>query len=189
MRSRINQVRAGERRLRAAALYEQGLSMREITEELGITRQAVQYLLRTVAYSIRCRCCRTVIYQGPRSLSGRGSVLCQNCLEALPEATFGERLRSARLVSGMSLRRLAHETGVTPASLSLYEREVTEPTWSVLLRIMRVLGFGFVAAGVKEGCVSIAQNRLAARQTLAGVPEVEGDRPIEAPKAAAFFSH
>jgi transcriptional regulator with XRE-family HTH domain len=82
-------------------------------------------------------------------LSGRDTVMCLRCLELVPDVSFGQRLRSGRLTLGMSLRQLATESDVAATSLSLYERGVVEPTWSILLRLISVLGAKFVTAGLQ----------------------------------------
>jgi DNA-binding XRE family transcriptional regulator len=166
MRPRKGRGYTDERRKQVIGLREWGLTVREISQVLGISRQAVHYLLRQfVPCSIRCRSCQAVIYKGPRSLSGRSNVLCVSCLGRLPNVSFGARLRSARLARGLSLRRLAKESEVTVASLSKYERDATEPTWSILFQIMCVLGPEFVTAGVKQVCKPTAQTPLNGRET------------------------
>jgi transcriptional regulator with XRE-family HTH domain len=155
------------RRQQVLALRERGLTMRKIAQKLGVCINTVYYSLRhPEAVAVSCRVCQTLIFSGTHGLSGQDSVLCLGCLAALPEVTFGQRLRSGRLTLGLSLRQLAAESGVTSASLSLYERDMAEPTWSILFQLMRVIGFGFVTAGLKQACMPThLQGRSTCRRT------------------------
>lgn len=58
---------------------------------------------------------------------------------------FGERLKSARLGAGMSLRELASRAGVSAQAISKYERGLDMPSSPVLLRLAGALG---VSVGV-----------------------------------------
>jgi transcriptional regulator with XRE-family HTH domain len=171
MYTRSHRAKTNERRHHAIALRDCGLTVHEVAEVLGITRQAVHYLLRQVVpCSIRCRLCQALIHRGPHSLSGRKNVLCLNCLRRLPKASFGARLRSARLASGLSMRGLSKASEVKVASLSQYERDKKEPTWSNLFRLMCVLGTRFVVTGVKVSGVLAVPMDCIERHAPPGCP-------------------
>jgi hypothetical protein len=105
-------VKTDERREKASMLRDRGLTTVQIARRLGVSRHAVHLLLRPpVPCTVRCTEFQTVIYTGPQTLFGGGEVRCLSCLCTQPRVTFGQRLRSARITSGLSLRRLSEETG------------------------------------------------------------------------------
>jgi transcriptional regulator with XRE-family HTH domain len=53
---------------------------------------------------------------------------------------LGERIKAARKAAGLSLRALSQEVGVSPQTLSLYERSLSTPNGTMLLRLARALG-------------------------------------------------
>ncbi len=54
--------------------------------------------------------------------------------------TLGERIKLGRKSSGLSLRALAEEVGVSAQAISKYERDQDVPSSGVLLRLARALG-------------------------------------------------
>lgn len=54
--------------------------------------------------------------------------------------TLGERIKIARNASGLSLRALAEEVGVSAMAISKYERDLDVPSSDVLLRLAQALG-------------------------------------------------
>jgi len=54
--------------------------------------------------------------------------------------TLGERIKIARDASGLSLRALAEEVGVSAMAISKYERDLDVPGSGVLLRLAQALG-------------------------------------------------
>jgi len=62
-----------------------------------------------------------------------------------PGAELGRTLRSAREISGKSLKGIAEPAGISPAYLMKLERgEVTSPSPHILHRLARELGVGYV---------------------------------------------
>ncbi len=53
---------------------------------------------------------------------------------------IGERLKAARSMAGLSQRALAEKAGVSAMAISKYERDLTVPRSSVLIRLARALG-------------------------------------------------
>jgi len=59
------------------------------------------------------------------------------------ETAVGERIKTLREEKGFTLREMARRTGVSPASLSLLERDRTSPTLATLRKILDALGTSF----------------------------------------------
>ena len=55
-------------------------------------------------------------------------------------ATFGERLKAARIANGLTLERLAAAVGVTRPLLGYYERGERQPKLAVLMKLSKRLG-------------------------------------------------
>lgn len=55
---------------------------------------------------------------------------------------FGHRLRSIREAKGLGQTELGTLAGMTPQQVAKYERGVSEPSWSVVLRLAGALGVG-----------------------------------------------
>ena len=53
--------------------------------------------------------------------------------------SFGEKIRDARISKGMTQRDLASIIGVTPESVSYYERDLKRPSFDVLKSICNAL--------------------------------------------------
>lgn len=54
--------------------------------------------------------------------------------------TIGERIKSARNTSGLSMRELAEKAGVSAQAISKYERGINVPSSDVLIKLARALG-------------------------------------------------
>ncbi len=54
--------------------------------------------------------------------------------------TLGERIKTARVARGLSLRALSEKVGVSAMAISKYERDLDMPSSAVLLRLAQVLG-------------------------------------------------
>jgi transcriptional regulator with XRE-family HTH domain len=127
-----------------ARLRAQGLTLTEIGQRLGITRQAVDYLHKRygtpIPYRVVCRKCRALIAEGEWSLRNNGLVFCPRCLARHADATFADRLKSRRLASGLTQLQLEEASGVTHHAIAAYERGDKEPGWRVAARLVAVLG-------------------------------------------------
>jgi transcriptional regulator with XRE-family HTH domain len=53
--------------------------------------------------------------------------------------TFGDRLREARKLRGLTLQELAKKTGISYSSISLYENDGRDPSFFNLFCIAEVL--------------------------------------------------
>jgi transcriptional regulator with XRE-family HTH domain len=61
-------------------------------------------------------------------------------------ATFCQRLKARRLARGISLMALSERTGIAWNLLSKCERDVVEPKYRTLIKLIRVLGTVLMAA-------------------------------------------
>ncbi len=135
------------RRREMARLRAEGLTFEEIARVFGVTKQRVCKVLqgitatRTVA---RCCVCRAVVAGGLSQAPNRSPMLCLDCLERTPGVAFSERLRTHRLAAGLTQGQLALRTGVTPMTISLYERGARRPASGTLRRLAEVLGAGLI---------------------------------------------
>lgn len=78
------------------------------------------------------------------------------------EVDLGGRIRALRLASGLTLRRVAADAGVTESFLSQVERGVASPSIATVQRIARALGQSIAelfAADERAGIVVRARDR------------------------------
>jgi transcriptional regulator with XRE-family HTH domain len=113
-----------ERERLAAELRGQGLTFEEIGRRLGISRHHVSGLCRAPGDSV------------PPSPSSLG---------LLPGTTFALRLRTYRLLAGLTRGQLARRAGVSPAAVHAYELGDLAPRREHVSRLTEVLGPGLVA--------------------------------------------
>jgi transcriptional regulator with XRE-family HTH domain len=125
-----------------------GLTYQQIGKRLGISHQSVQQALQRSGNArlvpICCRQCRAVITRMRTVADNNGPVYCLDCLP--DDATFGQRLKAERLTKGISLMALCEQTGITWTLLSKYERDVVEPKYRTLAKLVRVLGTELMSA-------------------------------------------
>jgi XRE family transcriptional regulator, regulator of sulfur utilization len=57
-----------------------------------------------------------------------------------PQPALGEAVRQLREKTGKTQEALAHDAGITTATLSLIERGQANPTWDTLRKITAALG-------------------------------------------------
>lgn len=53
---------------------------------------------------------------------------------------FGDRLLALREQAGLTQAQLAEKSDIHPIAISKYERDVTEPSWSMVLKLAEALG-------------------------------------------------
>jgi transcriptional regulator with XRE-family HTH domain len=128
-----------ERRRLVADLRSQGLTLGQIAERLGVTRQAVHQLLSAqgVRTTLACCLCGAEVARGS---AGNRPVRCLACLDKQPEATLGQRLKTYRLVRGLTQKELAAQAGVGVSSLRAWEQGKCLPAARVLARLLEVQG-------------------------------------------------
>jgi DNA-binding XRE family transcriptional regulator len=145
-----------KRREGAVRLRAKGLSMAEIGERIGYTRQATWELLsnygqgRTPPGTINCCHCGQAITTGHDQLRNNGEVPCHECLARQPEGPFGLRLKAFRLAAGLTQAALADASGVLLATVRGYENDDVGPGWANLVKLIRVLGGELVTLGIAE---------------------------------------
>jgi transcriptional regulator with XRE-family HTH domain len=136
-----NQVR----RRKMVKLRAKGLTFEEIGRHLGVTKQRVGQLLHsieTTGIALHCRACGAEIVSR-LSRAGRNTPsLCPTCLAKTPGHCVGERLRTFRLIAGLTQREVAAETGISPQAVALFEMGKCKPTPETLSRLAAVLGTG-----------------------------------------------
>jgi transcriptional regulator with XRE-family HTH domain len=133
-------------------LRAKGLTFREIAEQLGVSHQLVQHVLKLSGNSrlvpICCRECKAAIAQMRTAYDKNIPAWCLECLAKHPEAAFGQRLKAHRLASGMTRGELAKKAGAGKASVIEYELGNKLPTLENLTKLIRVLGAGLVVSGL-----------------------------------------
>jgi transcriptional regulator with XRE-family HTH domain len=128
-----------EQRQRAIDLRAAGQTLAQIGQRLGITRQAVEYLLRgqTPPPPARCRTCKAALPEGATQTRG---ALCLPCLQRRTDATFAQRLRGCRVAAGLTRGQLATQIGVTEDTVGRYENGVAMPRRELREALALVLG-------------------------------------------------
>jgi transcriptional regulator with XRE-family HTH domain len=116
-----------ERRWQVVGFRSQGLTLREIGNRMGISRQAVFFMMKAVEKSVRrsvpcCQCGCQIVSAGALAHDA-GNTFCINCLERNPQATFGHRLKTFRLAAGLTRMELAQASGTVPGSVKEYEED------------------------------------------------------------------
>lgn len=69
-----------------------------------------------------------------------------------PQPALGKAIRQLREEKGLTQEAVAHDAGVTTATLGVIERGLSNPTWATLQGIARALDASMVdLAGAAEG--------------------------------------
>src|SRR4051812_10560233 len=115
-----------------AKLRSKGLTFEEIGRRLGVTKQRVGQLLHsteTTGCALHCRDCGAEIVSR-LSRAGRNTPsLCPACLAMTPGGhCVGERLKTHRLIAGLTQREVAAAKGITPQAVALFEQSKCKPT-------------------------------------------------------------
>jgi transcriptional regulator with XRE-family HTH domain len=142
-----------ERHRLAARLRADGLSLEQVGERLGITKQAVASLFKTAGIkagprrrvTLCCRCNQLVGPSTPRSgfYGHDKNIACLTCVRRDHTATFGQYLRALRLNAGLSQMELADLVGVRPVRIGHWEASHTYPPREYVERIAAALGVDF----------------------------------------------
>ena len=129
------------KRTKMARLRAQGLTLQEIGERLGVSRQRVHALLKEEAVprpGITCRRCGSEIAPWPGASRNLGPVYCVACLPA--NASFGLRLRAYRVAAKLTQAELASRIGVPPGMICYWERDQRRPMRRNLAALAAILG-------------------------------------------------
>jgi len=137
-------------RAQAVRLRARGQTFQEIGDRLGVTRQAVHFLLQKSARNgngafLRCSLCSRAIAPRPRSFPSDVRVLCCGCMRSHAAGSLGARLKALRSVAGLSKCELSRRTALPWEQIHRYECDRVPPTWRTLAKLIRVLGVGLVA--------------------------------------------
>jgi transcriptional regulator with XRE-family HTH domain len=129
------------KRRKIARLRAQGLTLQEIGERLGVSRQRIHALLKEEDVprpGIICRRCRNEIAPWPGASRNLGPVYCVDCLPA--NASFGLRLRAYRVAAKLTQAELASRIGVPPGMICYWERDQRRPMRRNLAALAAILG-------------------------------------------------
>jgi transcriptional regulator with XRE-family HTH domain len=129
------------KRERAAALREQGKTLAQVAEALGVTRSRANQLLRDrPRRSNRRLCCPGCGRDfGLTGLPGDEGP-CLECLGRPGLYTLGDRIRAHRLAARLSPAALARLAGVKTVTLREAERGERRPTPHTLRKLAGALG-------------------------------------------------
>jgi transcriptional regulator with XRE-family HTH domain len=134
------------KRTKMARLRGRGLTLQEIGDRLGISRQRVHALLKNesvTAPGITCRRCGQEIAPWPGASRNLGPVYCLDCLPA--SVSFGQRLRAYRVAAKLTQAELAGRIGVPPGMICYWERDQRRPMRRNVAALIGVLGAGLKA--------------------------------------------
>ncbi|HEY1858977.1 MAG TPA: helix-turn-helix domain-containing protein [Gemmataceae bacterium] len=134
-------------RKRIAALRAKGLTLQEIGNLFGVSRQGVQRVLRADASHrrIRCRVCESEINPAGAMLRDDRQVLCLACLATCADASFGDHLQAFRLAAGLRIVALAKLARVKACQISSYEEgRIESAAWPIQRRLFQALGIELV---------------------------------------------
>jgi transcriptional regulator with XRE-family HTH domain len=126
-----------------ARMRARGLTLQEIAERTGVSRQRVHVLLKGEAVSppgITCRQCGREIAPWTGASRNLGRVYCLDCLPA--RASFGQRLRAHRVAAKLTQLELASRIGVPPGMICYWERDQRRPMRRNLAALTAILGSG-----------------------------------------------
>lgn len=69
-----------------------------------------------------------------------------------PQPALGNAIRQLREKKGLTQEAVAHDAGITTATLGVIERGLSNPTWATLKGIARALGVSMVEiSDLEEG--------------------------------------
>jgi transcriptional regulator with XRE-family HTH domain len=134
------------RRARARRLRARGLTLAEVAQALGVSRQRAHQLLRDKPRLSRRRpvpCAGCGQSLGPAARpEDAAEGLCPPCLARRPGAPLAVRARSLRLAAGLTLAALARKAGVGEQTPSRLERGTGRPWRETLRKVAKALGVG-----------------------------------------------
>ncbi len=155
-----------ERRRQAAFLRSAGLTLQQIADRLGVTRQCVHLLLRPTpraqSFKLLCAVCGKPLDTGGAVSRDAGRALCLDCLARALDAPFWQRLKSLRLAAGLTRVELERRAGLTRGKVAEYEDRGTAPRPANFAKLAGALQ----ELGGKLGPVPLPRNagrRLAAQ--------------------------
>ena len=67
-----------------------------------------------------------------------------------PQPALGKAIRQLREEKGLTQEAVAHDAGITTATLGVIERGLSNPTWATLKGIAAALGVSMVAVAKAE---------------------------------------
>jgi transcriptional regulator with XRE-family HTH domain len=108
-------------------LRERGWTLQAIADRFGVTRQAINSLLKgSRRGSAHCTFCGSVILSSEGTGKLRG-VACLACLAGKPHLPFAKVLFSLRIAAALSQGELAKQAGCARVTISILERNERHP--------------------------------------------------------------
>jgi DNA-binding IscR family transcriptional regulator/DNA-binding XRE family transcriptional regulator len=136
-----------------------------------VSRQAVYSLIRYAALpvprGVLCSACDTLIPTPAACPQDCPGALCLRCLEQLPGATSGQRLRAYRLAAGLSRAEAAWMAGVSRATVQRAELGQRPKNPESPGRLARVLGLPEAPPACVVGLSAVALRSLRVLRALA----------------------
>ena len=154
-------------------LRDEGLTLAEIAERVGVSRQAVHHALlrkRKLSGSTICSVC------GVTHVAAAG-VACQKCLGGRADLPLQLRLTSLRVLARLSQKELADATGFSQSLISTLEtgsHQARQKTWEQLFAFLN----SAVATDFKRKTKSRKREGHAASPDLSSVRTNRQSRPI-----------
>ncbi len=128
-----------------AGLYRQGLSLRQIAQQFGLTQEGIRQILLRHGTPLRARGARSPVVNGSGREVGR--------------KRFASRLRRLRQAARLTRSELAEQCELTRAAIWSLEKALRVPTWTTLLKLTKGLGVGLEAFGVHGTPPTMAASR------------------------------
>jgi transcriptional regulator with XRE-family HTH domain len=132
---------------KAANLRSRGLSLPQIGRRLGVSHQAVLAMLRgtdNLLPPVRCSACAATVASRSEGVDP-GRVYCRPCLSARPDVPLPDRLRSLRMIGGMTQGALSERASLRRHVVGEIERgRWTDPGWPLVRPLVEVLGVELV---------------------------------------------
>ena len=126
---------------RAAEMRQLGHTYAEIGRIMCLSAAYVRRILTVDSpRHYTCRVCRKEMTTPDARAKYSRLLLCMDCLVQLPDPRFRDRLIAHRLAAGFTVRALAKLTRTVPGVIHAMEQGRTEPSWRVLVRLVKAIG-------------------------------------------------
>ena len=163
-----------ERRRNVLTLRDRGLTLHQIAQRFGVSKQAIWSLLnnrphRREARAVACTGCGDMILSPGALRRDAATALCLTCLHARRDVPFAQRLKALRLAAGLSRSELAARADVAPGSLRAYEDGARMPQHRSAMRLAAVVGDDLLGGGVTRAAALSRRDKPAGR-SVGGTP-------------------
>lgn len=76
-----------------------------------------------------------------------------------PQSALGKAIRQLREQNGLTQEAVAHDAGITTATLGVIERGLSNPTWATLKAIASALGVSMIEIASIEAKEGLSRSR------------------------------